>query len=73
MVIEAGCPPHHWVIDAANGGTTSNGTCVKCGLLRPFRNSLDRVTNDWRDSHRENWQDDRELKKPDKRQTDNRF
>lgn len=72
MTIESGCPPHHWVIEKPDG-ETSNGTCLKCGEMRPFRNSTRSVSRDWRNGQWKNSQDDLAIKQPDKRQTDNRF
>ena len=36
--MEHQCPPHHWVIETANG-PVSNGTCA-CGEDREFQNSI---------------------------------
>jgi len=33
-----GCPPHHWMIDEADG-PMSEGRCIKCGNERAFANS----------------------------------
>ena len=30
---------HHWVIEPPNG-STSRGTCLKCGAVQDFRNSV---------------------------------
>lgn len=30
---------HHWVIEPPNG-LTSRGTCLKCGAVQDFRNSV---------------------------------
>ena len=30
---------HHWVIEAPNG-STSRGTCLKCGGVQDFQNSV---------------------------------
>jgi len=46
MVIESGCPPHHWVIDRAKA-PTSDGTCVKCGATKEFKNSTEQVSGAW--------------------------
>ena len=37
------CPPHHWVIESANGHL-SNGYCQKCNKKDAFENSIGNYT-----------------------------
>ena len=39
----APCPPHHWVIESANG-PLSSGFCQNCNEQRKFENSIAQFT-----------------------------
>ena len=44
----ADCPPHFFLIDAANGTPTSPGICKYCGEIKEFKNSLGAPSSrDW--------------------------
>lgn len=45
----AGCPPHHWLVDALDGSEKVGATCKKCGARREDLDPNDPFLN------RENW------------------
>lgn len=44
------CPPHHWIIESANGHL-SNGYCQKCNKKDAFENSIGTYTWGGRAQH----------------------
>jgi hypothetical protein len=56
------CPPHHWVIESANGHL-SNGYCQKCNKKDAFENSIGAYT--WGGRAQREYENDERGKKED--------
>ena len=56
------CPPHHWIIESANGHL-SNGYCQKCNKKDAFENSIGAYT--WGGRAQREYENDERGKKED--------